>query len=453
MKNNTKTKTMCELLIFEPTKEQINMLNAIQEFVEFKNKQDFFVATGSAGTGKSSIMKAVVEYLDANNINTEIAAPTGRAARIMTMKTKDIATTLHSLLFSINEKKESPIIEFSVKQNNFDEYTIFIIDEASMVGNTVNKKNSNELLICDFPILQTIVNFVKTGNSKNKVIFIGDRAQLPPINEENSPALMPDYLRTYFGWKGQEMHLTEVMRQANSSPILHTATLIRESIFNNAPFPKLPFERINSLNNKISNYIADLKKVGPNHVISIACTNKQNAYFNKRVRLSRFGNGNKPLCVGDVLCIKQNWSDSNYQLYNGDLAMVEAIDYNLIEKKANATFVPVRLKAKDRLNQNVMIDTLILLDILGTGSANMGGEKEKDLYSNRHKENKLFRESRQRKSDIYLNAIRADYGYSITCHSAQGSEWDKVYLNNFFVPCKKWIYTSITRAKQQLILI
>ena len=446
-------KTIHNFVQFDkPTTEQVMVLNALQGFVSSNNTEDFMVVCGSAGTGKSSIMNAVVKYVEQQKIRVQIAAPTARAARIIAAKASNTATTLHSMLFTVSSEADKAAINFTPKKDLHEDYTIFIIDEASMVNSKVVRNHEDELFQCNVAILHTIKGFIKSGNAKNKVIFVGDRYQLAPIGEKESNALYPKYLQENFKWQGREFHLTEVKRQDSGSYILSTATQLRNSMIDKKPMPGIKAPNLANVFKAVPKYVNDLNQHGPNKVVSIAATHKQTQYFNQRVRLNRFGQSVEKLMKNDVLIVKRNWKRHGLSLHNGDMVIVQEVAYAAKERVGDLVFVPVKLRAKNTLNETIIIEDWVLLDAVDLGVGCLGMIKENNLYAERHKKNKTYRETKNIEDDRYLGAIRATYGYCITCNAAQGGEWDKVYMNTFFIPDTRWAYTAVTRAKEELYL-
>ncbi len=446
-------KTIHSFVQFDkPTAEQVAVLNALQGFVSCDNTEDFMVVCGSAGTGKSSIMNAVVKYVEQQNIRVQIAAPTARAARIIAAKASNTATTLHSLLFTVSSQADKAAINFTPKKDKIEEYTIFIVDEASMVNSKVVSNHEDELFQCNVAILNTIKGFIKSGNAKNKVIFVGDRYQLAPIGEKDSNALYPKYLQENFKWQGREFHLTEVKRQNNDSYILSTATELRNSMMDKMPMPAIKAPSLANVYSAVPKYISELQQYGPDKVVSIAATHKQTKYFNQQVRLSRFGQSAEKLMRNDVLIVKRNWKRGGLNLYNGDMVIVQEVVYAAKEMVGDLVFVPAKLRVKNNSNEEIIIEDYLLMDTIELGMGSLGMIKENNLYAERHKKNKKYRETKNIEDDRYLGAIRATYGYCITCNAAQGGEWDTVYMNNFYIPDTRWAYTAVTRAKEALYL-
>lgn len=219
-----------------PTSEQTKALDALSDFVKESNIDNFLILSGAAGTGKTSITSALIGYLNANKVAYKIAAPTGRAARILGKKSKTISSTIHSLIFNTETNIKTGVTTWKLRKMRSNAYTVFIIDEASMISSKVNQQ---EMFFTDDSLLSSLLKFIKTGNQKNKVIFLGDKNQLPPYSEMNSLALDPNHLRSKYLLKGSFHYLTEVKRVEDGSYILKNATKLRKSIDENSAIPKL----------------------------------------------------------------------------------------------------------------------------------------------------------------------------------------------------------------------
>lgn len=442
--------SILDLLHFDaPTIEQKAALLAMAEFVKEDNNDDFLVLCGAAGTGKSSIMTALIGYLNQKDLTYHMAAPTGRAARILTRKTNTLANTVHSLIYRVVSDPKTGIVRFVLRTTEDDSRTVFIIDEASMV-NAMPAKEDGALFVAPNALLTDLARYIKSGNPFNKVIFLGDRNQLPPVGEQDSYALQPSYLREKFGWTGTSHILTEVKRQQDGSQILKDATAIREAI-DSGGTPTVTAPRVGTIYKAASLYTMDLMQRGPNETVSIGRTHKANRFFSDLVRERLFGGKNLPLQVGDLLLVTQTWNRNECTLYNGDHVRVAEIHPDKIEQVAGLHFMIAKLRYQTMDGTEGLIEDYILLDTIYSERGAITSTQENMLRGERYRKNVRFRESGNPEDDRYVGAIRLMYGYAITCHKAQGGEWDKVYVNTFGKQDLKWSYTAITRAKSTLL--
>lgn len=443
--------SILDFLPFEhPTEEQKKSLLAMQDFVNKDNQQDFFVLCGAAGTGKTSITTALIGYLNKLGIDFKIAAPTGRAARILGRKSNTVNSTIHSLIYNAVPNPETGEVIFTLKECTDTDFKVYIIDEASMI-NAKPEVNGLSLFKAPGSLLKNLTRYAKSGNARNKIIFLGDRNQLPPVNETESLALSPNYLNKEFGWTGGIHFLTEVMRQEAESEIMKNAIELRKAIEGGGNQVDLKGMRFGSSYAAVKNYVGNYRKDGYENCVSIACSHKQNIWFNRAVRWELYGANSKILRTDDLLIVTRGWDRSNKRLYNGDHVVVDSVDLNAIEIVEGLHFAPIKLKSKSLSGRSEIIDDFILLESLLTPSGQLHAEQEKKLRHSRYAKNSLYRETGDPKDDQYVGAIRLTYGHSITCNKAQGGEWKKVYMNTFGMPSLKYQYTVVTRAKSCLV--
>jgi exodeoxyribonuclease V len=228
-KFNTNNNAILNFLPFEATPDQASALANIQSFIHSIN-QDFIMLRGAAGTGKTSIMKAVVDYLKANFMDFELLAPTGNAVKIISKKTNVQANTIHSHIYSVSVNNETGIITFTPKSNQSEAIKIYIVDESSMIS---DKMDEQETFITTSTQLSQYIHFVKEGNPNNKFIFVGDAYQLAPVGyaiHEQAPALSPEYLLHQYRLRGSVVELNKIMRQLDGSSILKSAHSVRQVI-------------------------------------------------------------------------------------------------------------------------------------------------------------------------------------------------------------------------------
>jgi exodeoxyribonuclease V len=435
-----------------PTSEQKAALIALQQFVNEENKDDFFILCGAAGTGKTSITSALIDYLNETETQYKISAPTGRAARILGKKTKAISSTIHSLIYSTGTNKNTGEIVFTLKHNTNSKFCIYIIDEASMIAASKTKPE-RELFQTNDSLLNHLAKYIKAGNTNNKIIFLGDVNQLPPIHENESKALNPNYLRNHYQWKGSFHYLTEVKRQEDGSYILKNANKLRKAIDDKEQIqPQINAYRHYNTFIAAKEYAKRFEVNNPDHAVAIGLSHRANNIFNAEVRKHLFGGTVELIVPGDLMIVMQNWKRGGSVLYNGDHVIVEEVCLDRIEEVANLHFAPVRISIRNLEGDEQLVEDYLLLDILLNETPQLLPDQEKLLRAERFRKNKIFSDSGKPEDDRYVGALRLAYGYAITCHKAQGGEWDKVYVNTFGVKDMRWTYTAITRAKQDLEL-
>lgn len=451
LKQNTSKLSILSFLDFKsPTAEQEKALLAMADFISKDNLQDFLILSGAAGTGKTSITTTLIQYLNSKDINYKIAAPTGRAARILGKKSKATSSTIHSLIYSTESDPHTGIVHFKLKPNPVKDRTIYILDEASMISTIVTEDESS-LFMSTNSLLNDLVKFIKEGNLLNKMILLGDKNQLPPIHEDFSKALSKEYLTEKYSLEGEAYQLTEVKRQQKDSYILKNAVALRESIDNEMPAEELIDIERQPMRTAALNYIGEYKKNGFENSISIAASHNMNKVFNEMVRGYLFGRTAPLVVVHDLLLVTQTWRRGPKELYSGDHVIVSEIDLEKTEFVSGLTFAPVKLRYKNLRDQEEIIDDYLLLECI-TNPKGLKAEQERKLRSERFRANKTYQKTGAPWDDKYVGAIRTTYGYSITCHKAQGGEWKKVYINEFYMPSLRYQYTAITRAKEELIL-
>lgn len=456
------------------------------------NETSCFLLKGYAGTGKTFLMKGLTDFLFQSKRNFVIAAPTGRAAKVISQKTKHKAFTIHRAIYSSKELKEFKIkgedgtetfkFYFEVRKNEDSINTVYIIDEASMISNVYSEgeffRFGSGFLLQD---LLTHINFDNKDHNR-KIIFIGDNAQLPPVNMNFSPALNAKYLQENCCLVSNEFELTEVVRQKAESGILHNATKIRKSLKENI-FNKLDietdFKDINKTKYEelLPKYLQACNNKIDEETIIIAHSNSAVKGYNDFVRNHFFPN-QKTITVGDkVILLSNNYNYPQMELLNGDIGfiikispttesrkiplkrknsknIVEEINVPLIFRNVTITFTDEDFKKHD-------IECKIIENLLYSHDRDLSSDELKALYIDFKIRNENLKSGTQPfkdalRNDRYFNALRIKFGYAITCHKAQGGEWANTFLN-----CKtsmgyfnssyfRWLYTGITRAKENL---
>ncbi|MBK9300625.1 MAG: AAA family ATPase [Bacteroidetes bacterium] len=442
------SKTILDFLHFShPTKEQAAVLKAMESFVDEKDPYDFLVLCGAAGTGKTSVTAALIGYLNSLDKPYKISAPTGRAARILGRKAKTTTSTIHSMIYSPKSDNETGRVTFKLKIGHNSKPTIYIIDEASMIPKDVDKEVG--LFEVEKGLIFDLIGYIKKANVNNKIIFLGDHYQLPPIGELQSFALNKDFLEQTFNLKGSAYLLTEVKRQEDGSYILENATDIRKAIDEGKSSFPITGTKSPNIYAAADNYVKGTKKEGLENSVAIGVSHKANQFFNELVRQRIFGRAKKTLEVGDLLMVTQNWYRNGVQLYNGDHVELLMVDWNLQEQVAGLHFVPVKVRLLFAEKETIIEDYTLVDSLIAIGGK-IESTKENELRRQRYTKNKIFRESNMPGDDRYVGALRLMYGHAITCNKAQGGEWMKVFINTMGIPSLKWQYTAVTRGINEI---
>lgn len=444
-----------------------------------------FMLKGYAGSGKTTILKGLVEYLNSIEKDFVLMAPTGRAAKVIREKTGQEAFTIHKSIYSYEdmeevEEGESFFYNFKLRNNSDVAGKIFIIDEASMLSDV---KNEGEFFRFGSGfLLSDLISFTRINyeNANTKIIFVGDPCQLPPVGDNSSKAFEPDYLKTKFKLTSEETEMKEVKRQGGESGILKAAAIIRKSIssgyFNDF---NLCANGKDLLNPAYESFL-DTWQEAANPKIIIAYKNKTCLDLNLQIRERRFGNANLPIQKSDIVIMGGN----NYRkgIFNGEFAVVNTVS-DISESRTIAlkgktpitlTWRNVELVFPDAESNNKMVSGKILENFL-YGDNYLKPEEMQALYVDfRMRHDKLKPKTEEFKeaimNDEYFNALLIKYGYAVTCHKAQGGEWNNVFtvwdhekekgfncFNDKQLKRSKdnqdfyrWAYTAITRASETL---
>ncbi len=467
--------------------------NALEQIEAFLNGEDhIFILQGYAGTGKTTILKGIIDYIFSLKLKAEVMAPTGKAARILRDKT-GLGNTIHKCIYNFKELRTFENNEdaedtfhyyFPIEQIN-ENQLILIVDESSMIS---SKKSNHELFTFGTNVLlDDLITFSKIPSSKNKIIFVGDPAQLPPVGDNLSNALNPEYFRN-LGLNVRSVVLETVHRQKQNS-ILENAFKIRslinspiksslEFIYDTDTFIDLP-------NNEISSrYIQEFPSIEIGNGVVICFSNNQCYQYNIALRAKLFP-GLLSVAVGDLLMVTHNnYYSYEVELMNGEMAKVTNISNSVIERKNIPVFDTINGKRVKKLinlsfreltikleNHPNSFNCLIIDSLLNAPARDLSILEMKALYvdfvmrfnveQTSRKEGGLpiFKvgslEFKERlKTDSFFNALRVKYGYSITCHKAQGGEWDTVFVDYYGRTSLKdeplrWSYTATTRARNK----
>lgn len=484
------TQTAAQLLAkrfpHKPTPGQLQFFDQIGAFIareEVERYRDCFLLRGYAGTGKTTLVGTLIKVLPRFGYKSVLLAPTGRAAKVMANYAKKPAQTIHRKIYRQVADPASGTLAFQ-RQKNYHEDTLFIVDEASMIADEADFGGKG--------LLTDLIDYV-FENQGNKLLLVGDTAQLPPVGRDLSPALDRGFLASSFDMTVFEQELTEVMRQDEESGILYNATQLRtllatadlnepravgfDALLNdNAPATDIPDIRLtvrpfsdiykmplNRLEDGIR-YAYD--KYGRQNTAIICRSNKTAVQYNQFIR-RMIDQCEEELDAGDMLMIARN----NYTileedspagfLANGEFAEVQKIRNK--EEVHGFRFATVTLRLVD-YDEQPDFEAKIMLDTLHTPVPSLTAEQYRALYESVQKDYFYIKSKKERaeavRRDPYLNALQVKFAYALTCHKAQGGQWNAVFVDQGFLPdgqvnqeFLRWLYTALTRATDEAFLM
>ena len=450
---------------FKLTTKQDLTLYKLSEFILNEDDNSLFILKGYAGTGKTTILSSIINNLWKIKKSGVLMAPTGRAAKVLSNYTNTEANTIHKKIY-FPKKNSSGNIDF-VLQTNKSKNTIFIVDEASMISS----KSQNKKLFDTTSLLSDLIQFVYSGY-KCKIIFIGDTAQLPPVNSKLSPSLDPDYLEENYNKNVLSIELDEVVRQEVLSGILNNATTLRESLidedFEEFKFNISGFNDIIRLQDgeDIINSLTDSYNIfGKEETALIVRSNKRANLYNQQIRNRILFNENE-LSVGDNLMVVKNnyyWLKSTSEagfIANGDI--IKILEISRIVDLYDFRFAEVSVQMIDYPKMKPF-DTVLMLDTINLETPSLNYEKANHLYNEVMKdyvsEKVKYKRFLKVKNNKYFNALQVKFSYAMTCHKSQGGQWTSVFVEQPYLPNGidkdfiRWLYTALTRAKEKLYLI
>ncbi|MGB5228516.1 MAG: ATP-binding domain-containing protein [Eudoraea sp.] len=448
-----------------PTPKQEVALQQLAHFVLSVKKEEVYLLKGFAGTGKTTIVGAIVSNLWKTTMKAVLLAPTGRAAKVMSNYSKSQAFTIHRKIY-FPKKESGGGIKFILAPNKHRD-TIFIVDEASMIPDAP----SDSKLFGNGSLLDDLLMFVYSGHNC-KLILIGDTAQLPPVHLQISPALDSEKLAFNYNKEVITLELDEVVRQAEDSGILLNATNLREQLqtgyLDEFKFDVNPYKDIIRL---IDGY--DIQEAidnsyrenGKEETVLIVRSNKRANLYNENIR-NRILYLENELAPGDYMMVVKNnyfWLKPNSEsgfIANGDI--IEILEIFSIKELYGFKFAEVKVKMVDYPNQRPF-ETVLLLDTIRADTPSLSYEEGNRLYqevqSDYAHEKSKYKRFLGVKNNKFFNALQVKFSYAITCHKSQGGQWDTVFVEQPYLPngidreYLRWLYTAVTRAKEKLYLI
>jgi ATP-dependent exoDNAse (exonuclease V) alpha subunit len=448
---------------FYPTKKQEILLKLLSIFTFEPKKESLFLLKGYAGTGKTTIISSFVNTLKFAGKKSVLLAPTGRAAKVISVYSKKPAFTIHKKIY-FPKKQQNGGVSF-VLQTNKHKNTIFIVDEASMIPDDNQQQQSFDAT----SLLDDLISYVNEGEDC-KLLFIGDTAQLPPVKLAISPALDAEILKNQYLKEVKEIELDEVMRQHENSGILFNATQLRNLIQREEnPFQfHLKYPDIKRLEDgyDIEDAIMDAYNLnGVEDTTLIVRSNKRANDYNQQIRIQIRGQENL-ISAGDFIMVVKNnyfWLNETSAagfIANGDIC--EVLRIFSIKEIYGFTFAEVSIRMLD-YPEMIPFDTVLILDTLTSESPSLTFEESNKLYKavkeDYADETSNVKQFLAIKKNPYFNALQVKFSYAITCHKSQGGQWKTVFVEQPYLPdgvskeYYRWLYTAITRAQEKLYLI
>ena len=459
---------------FPPTESQRTALATFGAFLAQRRGMPAMIMRGSAGTGKTSLVAAMVQTLLSLNQRVILLAPTGRAAKVLSLNCDRAASTIHRKIY----RQKSNGSDFNLDVNLHAD-TLFVVDEASMISTMpqLPADGMPNFIGNGGGVLDDLVTYVYSGRNC-RLMLVGDTAQLPPVGEDEAPALQAGVVGCY-GLDVHECDLTDVVRQKQESGILWNATMIRQMITHDdiTQLPQIHFHGFRDVRNVPGNELIEslgdsYYRVGEDDTVVVTRSNKRATIYNQGIRIQVVDHDGE-LCSGDrIMVVKNHYFDEKETaerekngetmtfIANGDMAVVRRV--RNIRGLYGFRFADLTLEFPDY--DNAEMDITAILDALHSDSPALTAEQQQQLFDRvmedyAHLPHKADR-MKAIKKDIYYNALQIKFAYAITCHKAQGGQWSHVYVDQGYMTDDMltpdyihWLYTAFTRATDTLFLV
>lgn len=454
---------LCKNLGNIPTDDQSEALKKIASYIVENSNDVIFLLTGYAGTGKTSVISSMVKTLDILRLRSVLLAPTGRAAKVLGSYSGRQAFTIHKKIY--RQKSSRDGMGSFILDRNLQRNTYFIVDEASMISNI----SSETSLFGSGKLLDDLIEYIYSGTDC-KLILVGDSAQLPPVGSTLSPALDPEALSEY-GFALRSAELKQVVRQSETSGVLMNATGIRLQISeNNLDYPSIDcvsFKDVLRLKGEelIEELSVSYGTCGLEGTIIVVNSNKQANRYNQGIR-NRIFFREEEISPGDIVMVVKN----NYFLIkeneegpgfiaNGDIAEVRKI--KRFEERYGFRFAEMTLYFPD---YDFEVESKVMIDVLHLDTPALPAEKNRELFQDILADYIHIRTRRKQyeavRNDPWFNALQIKFAYAVTCHKAQGGQWERVFIdqgmfnrNEITIDYLRWFYTALTRSTDRVYLV
>lgn len=472
---------LLDYFALSPTGQQYKAFDGLARFILTDKDQACFILRGAAGTGKTSMLRALVRVLEELEFNVVLMAPTGRAAKVISRRVGRYAGTVHRTIYN-TETTAGGFAAFKPRVSDDPERTVYIVDEASMLSDQQGDKGGPILL-------RDLMRFIFDRPTRRKLLLVGDPAQLPPVGQSYSTALSPKALKQKYELTAGGIQLTEVKRQALESGILLNATTLREAIEAKATAPQslndLPalelspdVERIDEAQEVVDRFTSLWDPDLPDRVVVLTYSNSLAVRINQGIR-AQIHYEAQELTPGDVIMVVKNYYGLKRPgvpfLANGELGTVRRVHNDTRHELYGQTWCAVDLEFRDLSQQPIDLTATIPLSLLTRKSPNLEAHEQHKIWNERKRDIVAEREAQlaanpmlrlpkvDLKKDEYIGALQLKYGYAITTHKAQGGQWDHVFvvfepyltaqlLEEDYQAFLRWCYTAFTRASEKLYL-
>ncbi|MDX1906130.1 MAG: AAA family ATPase [Bacteroidia bacterium] len=443
--------------------DQEEALRTFVTFMKSDEERSAFLLTGSAGTGKTFLISLFTELLRKSGFKVILLAPTGRAAKVITRRTRRLAYTIHHHIYSPREDFSGDMW-FERKPNKEPANTVYVVDEASMIGDKAEDGMPGSLL-------RDLIAYVYQDHETRKLIIVGDPVQLPPVGFSDSPALDPIRLERTGDLTLYHTHLTEVKRQQADSGVLENAVLIRDAFLSSTPEhtriePNRDVQVMDQAWEALETYMGYYQEGNLDRVIFITYSNYQAARINQAIR-AQLHHTQEPLTSSDLLMVVRNnyaWGDPKRMPFiaNGEMGVVRRVLSDEPEKRYGLTWMDVEIEFQDNRGEAYIIECKVILDLLSAKQPQLDSTTFGQVIQARRIEYASIAPSRAAellRTDPYINALQVKYGYAVTGHKSQGGQWENVLIN--FEPDYgqdalahiRWVYTVFTRAESRVFLL
>lgn len=439
----------------QPTAEQLAAINVFSDFMLCRDAHTLMILRGCAGTGKTTLASAIVRTLHQHGQKTILLAPTGRAAKVFSLHSHRKASTIHRKIY--RQKTFTGLDTPFTLDYNRHQHTLFIVDEASMIGRD---------------LLDDLMRYVYSGTNCH-LMLIGDRAQLPPVGYEESPALDDDFMGGY-GMQVFSADLSEVLRQAQESGILFNATQIR-NMADGFELPKIQLSGFSDVRvvpggELIEQLNSSYSRAGMDDTMVVCRSNKRAIIYNNGIRNQILGRETELESGDRIMVVKNKYltpdpksrdtANSLDFIANGDIAIVRRV--RNIHELYGFRFADVTLEFPDYDNQELQL--CVVLDSLQAEAPALTREENERLFWGVYNDyaHITLKSERMRavREDKHYGALQIKYAYAVTCHKAQGGQWEDIFLDQGYMTEDMlsndyihWLYTAFTRATTHLYLV